>query len=733
MFFDYTDKDRFKMRYRILCGLICKYQSMKKLSLLSLPLLFCVLLIHDLYAQTSKILTGRISRVIVDNIDGSTERRTQLVTESGERISLKDFDLENFKTGDQVEVEGLERLDGSFKVNSLIVNQPAVTDTESSGLSQLGVGEIRRAVVIVVNLANASVPQDICSNSDLEQIIYTGTPSTRGLIEHSSRNLLTYDEDVDGNGNADIFGPYTITAIAGVCDSEAWMAEARALAISSGVNFALYQHEIYVFPDAADVGCGWVGLAELGCPSSCFLHITDCDDGKVYVHELGHNLNLDHSGIDSNDNGFIEVEYGDLACPMGWADYWTEFNAVNQLRLNWYMIYPEQVQAVAASGTFTMEAMELNGVPTANPQILTIKRGTSKTIYLSYRKNTGGPYDDIRPAYLNGVNIHTALDTSLQQGFVRRLNNSETYEDEFLDVRVTQDSNTADTVTVTIDFGPDTDGDGVPDTADSDDDNDGVDDSRDCADLDETRWYDIVFPDDDADGIADNAGGQAIECMGGDPPEGFIVTGNGPDNCLALFNPDQADLDSDDIGDACDDDLDNDSVENSSDCAERDSKLWSNIAYADPDLDGFRDNETAVTVECYGKLPPNGYTSNATGIDNCPGMNNADQRDSDNDGLGDLCDDKDNSDLGFKSSKPLLNAKKRKTSIRINCSLEGTDFYKIVAKKGAVKLISRKTKKGRAKVKNVSAGQYKVNCRAFRKSETGNIKSKRARKNVNVK
>jgi hypothetical protein len=86
-------------------------------------------------------------------------------------------------------------------------------------------------------------------------------------------------------------------------------------------------------------------------------------------------------------------------------------------------------------------------------------------------------------------------------------------------------------------------------------------------------WHFTRDPDDDADGIPDSG-----------------------DNCVHVYNPDQANHDGDQVGDACDDDNDNDGI---------------------PDA-----------------------------ADNCPDVQNADQANHDDDTLGDACDpDDDNDDL----------------------------------------------------------------------------------------
>tara|TARA_B110000444_G_scaffold261258_1_gene312175 strand:- start:27021 stop:28508 length:1488 start_codon:yes stop_codon:yes gene_type:complete len=133
---------------------------------------------------------------------------------------------------------------------------------------------------------------------------------------------------------------------------------------------------------------------------------------------------------------------------------------------------------------------------------------------------------------------------------------------------------------------------------------------------------------------------------------------NEADNCPDDANPNQEDFDNDNMGDACDDDNDNDLVNNSDDAFPFDVTEQSDFdgdgtgdnADADDDNDGLNDtddafdndaNETTDTDE-------DGIGNNADadddgdGIvdesDNCPLVANADQADADNDGIGSACD-----------------------------------------------------------------------------------------------
>jgi hypothetical protein len=260
---------------------------------------------------------------------------------------------------------------------------------------------------------------------------------------------------------------------------------------------------------------------------------------------------------------------------------------------------PPQVKLLVARATGTPNQYAIVGdSPEQTPA-----PGAGVTTY-------GGISIDVQQGDILGVRLATAGDcisASGRSGYVSRgitanpaVGGSVTF--------VSSDDRQVD-ISATLE--PDADGDGLGDeTEDADDDGDTVADGADnCAaaantdqaDLDGDDQGDACDADDDGDTVADGA-----------------------DNCAAVANTDQADLDGDAQGDACDTDDDADAIADTGDnCA--------TVANADQaNLDGDPAGDA-----CDADRDGDGVPNTA---DNCPGLGNATQANADGDALGDACD-----------------------------------------------------------------------------------------------
>ena len=134
----------------------------------------------------------------------------------------------------------------------------------------------------------------------------------------------------------------------------------------------------------------------------------------------------------------------------------------------------------------------------------------------------------------------------------------------------------------------DTDSDGVGDNADvfpndasetADSDSDGVGDNADAFPSDPTETTDT-----DSDGVGDNGDAFPSDPLETTDTDSDGVGDNG-DNCPATSNADQVNLDSDTFGNTCDDDIDGDGALNNDDAFPNDA-----AETTDTDSDGVGDN-----------------------------------------------------------------------------------------------------------------------------------------------
>ncbi|MGJ8687720.1 MAG: thrombospondin type 3 repeat-containing protein, partial [Spongiibacteraceae bacterium] len=159
------------------------------------------------------------------------------------------------------------------------------------------------------------------------------------------------------------------------------------------------------------------------------------------------------------------------------------------------------------------------------------------------------------------------------------------------------------------DGGVDSDSDGINDAVDACPDTAGTEALQGCADAA------TLSADDDGDQIA-----------------------NSTDNCPAIANSNQADLDDDGKGDACDNDQDGDGLE-----ADAEAQQGTSDRDADADADGVNDKADQFPLD-NSRSADSDRDGLVDGEDNCPLRPNTDQVDSDGDGAGDACDSNDNRD-----------------------------------------------------------------------------------------
>ncbi|HUF54308.1 MAG TPA: thrombospondin type 3 repeat-containing protein, partial [Dehalococcoidia bacterium] len=165
---------------------------------------------------------------------------------------------------------------------------------------------------------------------------------------------------------------------------------------------------------------------------------------------------------------------------------------------------------------------------------------------------------------------------------------------------VTDPNAANNSATLVIDVVRDTDNDGVPDNYQAVADNCPTVANPSQSNVDGDDLGDACDPDIDGDGIL-----------------------NGSDNCPTVSNPGQEDLDGDGLGDACDPDIDNDTVLNEID----NCPTVVNPSQADINANGIGDH-------C-DDMDGDGVVD---AFDNCVAVPNPSQSDIDGDGLGDACD-----------------------------------------------------------------------------------------------
>ncbi len=192
------------------------------------------------------------------------------------------------------------------------------------------------------------------------------------------------------------------------CPTDAW-----ADAVDAVTKPPRGAHRVYVLPDEA--GCSFGGLGYVGCATTaggdggCRVWINGgvANRSATYVHELGHNLGLNHAkSRDFTTPGGADVEYGDASDAMGYCCEDRCFNAphLEQLKTG-SELASVRLDQVPAASTSEGVTYSLPSASASRRHYVRVKTPT-QDIYVQYRRRQGVDAG-MDPAYGDAVDVYT--------------------------------------------------------------------------------------------------------------------------------------------------------------------------------------------------------------------------------------------------------------------------------------------------------------------------------------
>lgn len=193
-----------------------------------------------------------------------------------------------------------------------------------------------------------------------------------------------------------------------VCDFDQWSQVADQWLAANYYyhrNFTqdTYVHRIYVLPRGIRT-CAWAGMGWVGCkdsPGKCKVWIMGeaADQAMTYVHELGHNLGLNHANTPA-------TIYGDGSDAMGFCCSVRCFNAANLDALGWAQPTIQLDVASLPQNQWLSFQLAVSTVSNANYIKIT---SPLEIVYAQYRIKQG--FDQGIPAtgvYMYTMPVHSA-------------------------------------------------------------------------------------------------------------------------------------------------------------------------------------------------------------------------------------------------------------------------------------------------------------------------------------
>lgn len=395
-------------------------------------------------------VTGEASVVIFDDFERGRSETRYFIRDLAKGRDMELFFAkgapEGFVTGRQFNISGRGRPDG-IEVDSLT----AMADGGETGGGEtvsapVASPETRKVLTILVDFNDALVDNGSSNGISLQEAkdrMFNENKNVAHFFNTASLGTWTIPDDVDGDGSQDVYGPYKINYdyMNSTCSYTSWVTAARNAweAANPGRSFTEYRHTSLIVPNYWDYpasqgrSCGWGGIAQLGCGTTCWAISADPRSivHGVLIHELGHNFSLHHASTDTDNDGAINSEYGDGSDMMGSSRSWMKFNAPHADDKGWVDPVNYEVRTVVPSASaqeFDLLPMDAEAATWPGLRALKIERDASSDYYVSYRIATGH-YNNVNSGYRNELSIHYGKDGSTRSYYVTGLATGQTYND----------------------------------------------------------------------------------------------------------------------------------------------------------------------------------------------------------------------------------------------------------------------------------------------------------------
>ncbi|HYI95100.1 MAG TPA: hypothetical protein VEX68_16260, partial [Bryobacteraceae bacterium] len=349
--------------------------------------------------------SGPVESSVADERHRKRSVRSYVFESGGQTLTAFGGSGISLQCGDEARLEG-------YRLGGVMLVTAAAAERRADAVAECKTEGAQRVAVILVNFpGTAAAPITKAQVGDI--VFGTSGRSAAAFYKEASYGQL----DLTG----DIYGSYTLDR-AYRCGEFVQMRTAALAAADADIDFSGYSRILVVHPEIAE--CETSGQGTIGCPllvaadevfraSYAAVSASSSEDLTLTViHELGHNLGLDHARTIrypgttiGPERGLATFEeYGDLFSVMGIGE--AHFAVSQKVALGWVK-QPEGYIAVQSAGTFDLTPLQSTG---SGLKALRIKRNTGdEALWVEYRQ-PGGAFDRgesivLRPMF-EGALIH---------------------------------------------------------------------------------------------------------------------------------------------------------------------------------------------------------------------------------------------------------------------------------------------------------------------------------------